>query len=325
MRFRVKLTAALIAGLAVVGATPATAATAALPKNGDVVFVSHSDSLAVQAGSTGVRTVFPSSVERPKYSPDGKRIAFVRSEFDPVTRVGHHSVFVRTVATGAEQRIYQYPPVGAKRALAWSPDAAALVVSAGQTLDRITVATGAISTIWTAPAGTTTDAPAWSPDGTRIAFSTRPSNSLFSTAIKLVHPDGSNLRTLTSSPVGVMNNFPDWSPDSQKIAFITTRYRGAYHLSELVTLPRSGAGEPFRVSFTAYPQGIFFIGVAWSPDGLKIAAMQFNRDALPDEVDTDERFKVRAYLPDGSYSYTLVGPIVGDDGPEGLDWAPKVS
>ncbi|QNE21839.1 hypothetical protein F1D05_32885 [Kribbella qitaiheensis] len=169
----------------------------------------------------------------------------------------------------------------------------------------------------TAPTGTQVDAPAWSPDGSRIAFST-------GNAIKLVHPDGTNLRTLTSSPVGVINNYPDWSPDSQKIAFITNRYRGAQH-SELVTLPRSGAGEPFRVSYKAYPQGIFYVGVAWSPDGKKIAALQFNRNALPDPEDSDERFKVRGYLPDGSYSYSLSGPLAGDDGPEGLDWAPKVS
>ncbi|TWD83092.1 WD40 repeat protein [Kribbella amoyensis] len=317
MRGRTRLTAALIAGLAIIGTAPATAATAALPKNGDVVFVSNGSLLAIQAGSTGTRTVLPSDGIRPKHSPDGRRLAFVRPEQNPGNPQQVDGIYLRTLATGAEQRIYQYPWTSNKHALAWSPDAGSLVVSDGAKLDRITLATGAVSTIWTAPAGTVVDAPAWSPDGSRIAFST-------GNTIKLVHPDGSNLRTLTASPAGVLNNYPDWSPDSQKIAFVTNRYRGSYR-SELVTLPRSGAGEPYRVSFRAYPNGIFFNGVAWSPDGLKIAAMQFNRDALPDEVDSDERFKVRAYLPDGSYSYTLVGPIVGDDGPEGLDWAPRVS
>jgi hypothetical protein len=67
------------------------------------------------------------------------------------------------------------------------------------------------------------------------------------------------------------------------------------------------------------------MGVAWSPDGRKIAALQFNANHPPNDQDTDERFKVRGYLPDGSTSYSLTGPIVGDDGPEGLDWAPRVS
>ena len=67
------------------------------------------------------------------------------------------------------------------------------------------------------------------------------------------------------------------------------------------------------------------MGVAWSPDGRKIAALQFNATHLPNEEDTDERFKVRGYQPDGSSSYSMTGPIYGDDGPEGLDWAPKVS
>ncbi len=45
--------------------------------------------------------------------------------------------------------------------------------------------------------------------------------------------------------------------------------------------------------------------------------MQFN-DTLPvDPDDQDERTKVRAYLPDGSYSYSLTGPIAGDDAYEG--------
>ncbi|WP_460651813.1 hypothetical protein [Kribbella endophytica] len=65
--------------------------------------------------------------------------------------------------------------------------------------------------------------------------------------------------------------------------------------------------------------------LAWSPDGEKIAALQFNRNAWPDEQDSDERFKVRGCLPDGSHSYSLTGPIKGDDGSEGLDWAPKLS
>jgi hypothetical protein len=44
----------------------------------------------------------------------------------------------------------------------------------------------------------------------------------------------------------------------------------------------------------------------------------------PTDVD-EERAVVRAYLPDGSHSYSLTGPIAGDDRLEGLDWAPKVT
>jgi dipeptidyl aminopeptidase/acylaminoacyl peptidase len=306
MRFRTKLTAVLVAGLAVLTAMPAAAVT--LPKNGDLVFVESVDGIATQA--PGAAYSVQTDGERPKFSPNGRQLAFVRG----------YGIWTRTLSDGTERLVHQYPVAADYNwiALAWSPDGHSIVTAYSLKLDRINVGTGARSPIWTAPAGTTgrLTSPAWSPDGSRIAFSN-------GTTIKLVHPDGTNVRTLTSSPAGVINDYPDWSPDSQQIAFITNRYRGAEH-SELVILPRSGAGQPFRVSYQTYPQGIFYKGVAWSPDGKKIAALQFNRNALPDDQDTDERFKVRGYLPDGSHSYSLTGPIKGDDGPEGLDWAPKL-
>ncbi|WP_112236536.1 PD40 domain-containing protein [Kribbella monticola] len=306
MRLRSMVAALCVIGLAATTAVPADAAT---PANGNLVFVQFGG-LVVVPGGTPAPYSSEIAGDRPKFSPNGRQVAFVRD----------YSVWTRTLSSGSERLLYTYPADGEHYAigLAWSPDGHSIVTAYGSQLDRIAVGTGARSPIWTAPAGTgRLTSPAWSPDGSRIAFST-------GNTIKLVHPDGTNPRTLTSSPVGVINNYPDWSPDSQKIAFITNRYRGAEH-TELVSLPRSGAGEPFRISYQAYPQGIFYIGVAWSPDGKKIAALQFNRNALPDPEDTDERFKVRGYLPDGSHSYSLTGPIAGDDGPEGLDWAPKVS
>ncbi|WP_432947422.1 hypothetical protein ACQPXM_10880 [Kribbella sp. CA-253562] len=301
------LIAVLAAGLAVPVAMPAAAVT--LPKNGDLVFVESIDGIATQA--SGAAYVVQTEGAYPKFSPNGRQLAFVRG----------HGVWTRTLSDGSERLVHQYPVEAGYNwmTLAWSPDGGSIVTAYNLQLDRIILSTGARSTIYTAPAGTTgrLTSPAWSPDGNRIAFSN-------GNTIKLVHPDGSNVRTLTSSPVGVINDYPDWSPDSQRIAFITNRYRGAQH-SELVILPRSGAGQPFRVSYTSYPQGIYYKGVAWSPDGKKIAALQFNRNALPDDQDSDERFKVRGYLPDGSHSYSLTGPIRGDDGSEGLDWAPKLS
>jgi Tol biopolymer transport system component len=318
MKLGRRLTVALAAGaaaLTVMTTVPAGAATLTLPKNGDLVFVQFGG-LVVVPGQTPAPYTTAIEGERPRFSPDGRQVAFVRPVQVHPPNV-QDVIYVRTLATGVEHQVYVNPFVAGRRAVDWSPDGSKLVLSNGADLDLITVATGAKSTIWTAPAGTSLDAPAWSPDGSRIAFST-------GTAIKLVHPDGTNLRTLTSSPAGTRNNYPDWSPDSQKIAFVTNRFRGGA-LSELVTLPRSGAGVPFRVSYQAFPQGFFFLGVAWSPDGKKIAALQSN-DTLPvDPDDQDERTKVRAYLPDGTYSYSLTGPIAGDDAYEGVDWGPKVS
>ncbi|MEU0089269.1 hypothetical protein [Kribbella sp. NPDC006257] len=314
MRLRSILAAVFAIGLAATTALPADAAT---PKNGNLVFVQFGG-LVVVPGQTPAPYTTTIEGERPKFSPDGRQVAFVR-QVAPHPPAWQDAIYVRTLATGVERQIFVYPFTPGTRAVSWSPDAAKLAVSNGAELNLISVATGAVSTIWTGPAGTQIDSPAWSPDGSRIAFSTGP-------AIKLVHPDGTDLRTLTST-AGFWNNYPDWSPDSQKIAFVTNRFRGG-NQSELVTLPRSGAGTPFRVSYKAFPQGFFFLGTAWSPDGKKIAALQTNATLPEDPSDPDypdERTKVRAYLPDGSYSYSLTDPISGDDAYPGLDWAPKVS
>jgi Tol biopolymer transport system component len=287
----------------VAAASPTAVASAPPPvRNGDLVFVSNVQVVSTQAPRAATYDRLTDG-EVPEYSPDGRFIAFARD-----------GVYVRDVDTGAERRVSDLDGDG----LTWSPDGREIAVSHGSELDALDVATGSPRHVHTEAAGGRVSEPAWSPDGSRIAFST-------GKEIKLVRPDGTGLRSFTK--VGTQNTDPDWSPDSRTIAFITDRYvtdpaQWRSH-AELVTLPRSGQGAPVRVSHRAYPQGLFLMGVAWSPDGRKIAVLQFNRNALPDAEDTDERFKVRAYLPDGSHSYSLTGPIVGDDGPEGLDWAPR--
>lgn len=296
-------TSTLIAGGLALGAMLSVSgvAQAAAVKNGSLVFVSNGAAVAIQAPGAGSYNRVTDG-NAPKYSPDGKRVAFVG-----VLEAG---IFERTLAAGKERRITDRQYV---RDLAYSPDGTKLVVSVGSGLDIVDVASAATTLVYTSPDSQVAE-PAWSPDGTRIAFRD-------GSVIRLIHPDGTALRTFTRG--GSINSDPDWSPDSKRIAFVTNRYNSEVGKTELVTLPRSGKGEPVRVSHQAYPQGLFYIGVAWSPDGKKIAALQFNANHLPNDEDTDERFKVRAYLPDGSHSYSLTGPIVGDDGPEGLDWAPK--
>ena len=103
-----------------------------------------------------------------------------------------------------------------------------------------------------------------------------------------------------------IGRYPDWSPDSQKIAFITSRY-GDYAHNEMVTLPRSGAGEPFRVSYKAFPQGYYFQGVAWSPDGKKIAyAWREAHNGTPEELRTKKAESVLVVCdPDGKNRKTI--------------------
>jgi tricorn protease-like protein len=297
-------TACAVIGGLTIGGGHATAAPTV--KNGDLAF-SESSAVVTQAPrETGYHYVADGNMA--KFSPDGRRIAYTSA----AGSIGY-GIFVKTLGSSTQQELGSQPVSG----LAWAPNGKSLVVASGNQLLRVTVSTGAATPIFTS-AGPLRD-PAWSPDGTRIAFTTGPE-------IQLVRANGTGLRTFTSG--GSANNHPDWSPDGTRIAFITDRYvpagEDARAKAELVTLPASGKGEPVRVSHQAYPKGLYYMGVAWAPDGTRIAALQFNANHLPNDEDTDERFKVRGYLADGSASYSLTGPIYGDDGPEGLDWAPRV-
>ena len=97
--------------------------------------------------------------------------------------------------------------------------------------------------------------PVWSPDGTKIAFSRWNINSRF-VEIFVMNADGSDQRRLTQSRE---DHSPSWSPDGTKIAFWGTFEGGG---CEIFVMNADGSDQ------RAVGSGF---GVAWSPDGLKLA------------------------------------------------------
>ncbi len=313
-------------------AAPVAAGGATTPpvKNGNLVFVEQLYDISTQTPGPANSWTLLTSGKNPKYSPDGRQLAFTDDGCTDCQGPNHKSwvdVWVRVLSTGAERRVARFQGEGEntedvftnyRTNVTWSPDGKQLVVSGDHSLVKVVVATGKQTVIYQTTVGDFVNGPAWSPDGTRIAF-TSASHSI----IKLIDPDGKNLRTFTAT--GEFNYTPDWSPDSRTIAFVTSRFQEKYepdYFLELVTLPRSGKGTPFRVSYLSNPRGRDYGVVAWSPDGKKIAVQQ-RMKSKPGE-DNQEELQVRAYLPDGSHDYALTDGV-GDDGTPGLDWAPKVT
>lgn len=173
---------------------------------------------------------FDDCVERdPEYSPDGKRIAFVRvkgsgSEASSVMGIrdlvtGTVS-FIEATRTQAAESHAEQPT--------WSPDGTRLAyqlstqgpADESPTAVRIKLVgvDGADLRELPAPSGATKAGdPDWSPDGSLIVFSTAP---YYDTGgqIYTIHPDGTNLVQVCNACLqgGVA---PSWTPDGKHILF----------------------------------------------------------------------------------------------------------
>ncbi|HEY0514594.1 MAG TPA: hypothetical protein VGH73_22015 [Thermoanaerobaculia bacterium] len=176
------------------------------------------------------------------WSPDGSRIAFLRSG----------GLWVMN-ADGGNQR-----QLGASVSRpAWSPDGTKIAVSfQSGTTSGISVinadgsgGAGLTSTV----AGRPDSSPNWSPDGTKIVFvSGRDANS----EIYVMNADGSNPVNLTNS-LGE-DYSPSWSPDGSRIVYM--------HQYQVYVMDADG-GNRINVSHSDDPN----YGPVWSPDGTRIA------------------------------------------------------
>jgi Tol biopolymer transport system component len=193
----------------------------------------------------------------PAYSPDGKWVVFTQE------RGGLSDIYrIHPDGTGLE-RLTDDPAFDDQGSL--SPDGRLLAFistrgSGAANLWLLDLSTKKYRSLTSGQAGNFR--PTWSPDGVWIAFSsdrdTTPGiypgqwETLQSTGIYIIHPDGSGLRRITK-PSGVAAS-PAWSTDGKRILFYETDEVGAYlaksarSRTELVSVDLA-TGE--RVQYTA--------------------------------------------------------------------------
>ena len=278
-------------------AAMAPAAQAAFPgANGRIAFGNAGGgSYTILADGTDRRPLGSGQVLDPKWSADGRRVAFSRF------LGGNSELFAMSADGSAGTRLTDSP--AQEFQAAWSPDGKSVAFTKNEFggFDIYAMAADGSSVrrltgVLPAPAFTNSQ-PAWSPDGTAIAFESARTgeHDIFRMAA-----DGSGQTNLTNTP-GSSEMIPSWSPDGTKLAYQRSQ-PGSGNIDVFVMSATGGAPVQLTESLAGD------VAPAWSPDGSKIA-FQTNRDGR------DEIYVMNA---DGSNETRLTF----DGGNTWPDWQP---
>jgi TolB protein len=187
----------------------------------------------------------------PKWSPDGKTLAFSWPHGSLRSVRGEPTIEVRGIAvmaedgSGAKLITQTKRPTHAEDAAPiWSPDGRKIAfIRLNITAKPLDVAALFVAnadgsgekriTPWEMNA----DDPAWSPDGELISFRSEPSGKDFVGEIHTVHPDGSDITQLTHAK-GKQVFASSFSPDSAWIVFAMT---GVEEQPDLYVMRRDGS------------------------------------------------------------------------------------
>jgi Tol biopolymer transport system component len=202
----------------------------------------------------------PASDTRPAFSPDGKKIAFVRD---------FKSIFVMNPDGSGQAQILDGTSAGFSSITSfpsWSPDGTKIAFNGipkgspdGADIYAVNADGTGLTRLTTNPADDTS--PAWSPDGTKIAFATirdRVPNEV-NYEIYVMNADGSNQTRLTNNTK--FDHSPAWSPDGTRIAFTSRRDDNF----EVYVMNADGSNQT-RLTFDGEQDS----DAKWSPDGTKI-------------------------------------------------------
>ena len=232
-------------------------------------------------------------------SPDGKRIAYVRTGYDIMTDRSRRSVWVIDVATGVQTPLVP----GSASSPRWSPDGSRIAYVAAEEGGRPQLfvrwpATGVSARITDLPESPS--ALAWSPDGRSIAFS------------MFTPDDPATLGAPMKKPEGAK-----WADPLKVITDVHYREDGEGYLrpgfAHVFAVSAEG-GAPRQLTFGKFDDGG---QVSWTPDG---RAILFSSDHGPnrDREGNSEVFRVE--VADGALTQLTkrfgpdTQPVVSPDG-----------
>ena len=184
----------------------------------------------------------------PRWSPDGKYIAFERA-MERVTNEQNHDLFIMNPDGTEERQLTFYS--GLDRSHTWSPDSKQLLFSSTRgdggslwifnietrQLRELRLPLGKRKTHYMAGAD-------WSPDGKKIAYIlTR--FSPFEETVYTMNADGTNQRPFTRTVPPFISSIR-WSPDGKYILYGETRMQNKRQVSDKIIIRTARDGLLFR-------------------------------------------------------------------------------
>jgi dipeptidyl aminopeptidase/acylaminoacyl peptidase len=286
-------------------------------------------------GSTTIRvTSSPESESSPRWSPDGRYLAFMSGRQEGKGA----QIWLLDRRGGEAQRVTQVK--GGVSGFAWSPDSKRLVLAVDEETDSIArkdtaehktpkpividrynfkrdiegylgskrshlslfdVATKKVETLTSTLEDD--DSPSWSPDGRMIAFVrgpvAEPDSSRDDDIFVIDARAGATPKRLTNFP-GPDTGRPAWSPDGKWIAFLRgdePKYQ-AYNLEKLAIVPSDGSA-PARVLTEAFDRPLS--NAQFSPDGKAVYVLV---------SDDREQQLGRVRIPEGTVERVIAGKRV---------------
>jgi Tol biopolymer transport system component len=168
------------------------------------------------------------------WSPDGKRIAFVRDGVGILIMNADGSGVTPTNQNG--------------RPTAWSPNGKQILFQSDRDGDNdfylMNVDGSGVTQITNDPASDEGDFAGWSPDGRRIVFSSRRDGGDLD--IFTMNPDGSGVTQLTHNDF-IEDDDPVWAPDGKHIAFHSTRPG-----TEEIFVMNADGSDPIQLTFNSH-------------------------------------------------------------------------
>jgi Tol biopolymer transport system component len=206
--------------------------------------------------------------EKPIWSPDGTKVAFV-SDFT-TTGHGEKNVFVMPAAGGEDTinlatQISDFPAEHkAIDDLAWSPDGSRIAFTRGNNSgdDKVWVENADGTSVFPLEigGGGAKRHPTWSPDSLKIAYAVVKNEP---EQIYIASSAGGIGQPLANGK----GHEPNWSPDGSRIAFDAYKSLSSSYV-DLHVVNADGSGTPLVVPPSPYTEWTFS---AWSPDGGRIA------------------------------------------------------